>query len=259
MPKLNRKGELDLIFNRILLKIYISTNNLTGHIFPMDFIRKDLRIIFYVSTAVELRDVLLSLVYSYPKETDLSLLIDIVINFSLISSKQRCIQLLHMDGKNSLVLLHPWLVNAFKKNEFGTCMILLEWIMIEKENNSIPLIMSLIENFIIRLTNIMVFELFSNEQFSRRMLLCYTTDYFSFYYNLSNLKFSLYWKFYLGNLYYLLRKFYRRSHLISIYTKKGIVLKHFYSESLTSTGIGPGKGNLVLTFLNFLENFFVDS
>jgi hypothetical protein len=259
MPILNRKEKLDLIFNRIILKIYNSTDNLTERIFPTDFLRNEIKIILYVSMAVELRVILIGLVHSCPKEIDLSLLMDIIINFSLLSSKQRCIHTLHMKGKNSLALLHPWLISAFKKDEFGTSMILLKWIIAEKENNSTPLITSLIENFIIRLTNIMVFELFSNEKFSRGILLHYTTDYFSFYYNLSNLKFSLYWKFYLGNFYYLLKTFYRRSYLISICTKKGIVLKQFYSDSLTSTRIIPEKDTLFLDFLNILENILMQS
>ena len=33
---LNRKEKLDLIFNRIILKIYNSTDNLTEHTFPIN-------------------------------------------------------------------------------------------------------------------------------------------------------------------------------------------------------------------------------
>ena len=59
---LNRKEKLDLIFNRIILKIYNSTDNLTEHTFPIDFLRNEIKIILYVSMAVELRVTLIGLV-----------------------------------------------------------------------------------------------------------------------------------------------------------------------------------------------------
>lgn len=255
MSKLERKLKLDLVFNRILLKIHRSTNNLTDQILPIDFLRKDIKTVFYLSMAIELKLILDSLVGINSGEInlDLALLLDITITFSLISSKKRCSQILHLSGKNNLSLSNPWLISQLKKDELGTGMVLLRWIVAEKENNSVPLIMSLIENFIIRLSNIMVFELFSNQSFSRGLLLYYATDYFSFYYNLNNLKLSLYWKYYLGNFYYLLKNFYRRSHLISVYTKKGIVLKNIYNETLTCKNAVSEKGTLFVTFLNFLE------
>ena len=258
MSKLERKMKLDVVFNRIILKIYRSTNNLTNQILPIDFLRKDIKTVFYVSVAIELKSILASLLCFNSKEIDLSLLLDLTITSSLISSKKRCIQILHLSGKNNLGLSNPWLISQLKKDELGTGMVLLRWIVAKKENNSLPLIMSLIENFIIRLTNIMVFELFSNESFSRGVLLCYTTDYFSFYYNINNLKLSLYWKSYLGNFYYLLKNFYRRSHLISVYTKKGIVLKNVYTDNLTCKNIVSEKYTVFLTFLNFFENTIME-
>ena len=80
--------ELDILFNKIILKLCTSTKNLTNSPMPLEFIREDLQILVCISVALELKIIFNRLLEFSMKTNDYNLLIDNLIRLLLLSSKR---------------------------------------------------------------------------------------------------------------------------------------------------------------------------
>ncbi len=255
--------ELDILFNKIILKLCTSTKNLTNSPMPLEFIREDLQILVCISVALELKIIFNRLLEFSMKTNDYNLLIDNLIRLLLLSSKKKLAMKLGLEKNNRFVKLYEtnnWLIKYIEFEEYTSFITIINWIQYSKinknEKNTPKLITCLVENLIIKLSNILVFELFSTRKIPKFILSYYVVDSAMFKETLTNLKFYLYWKSSIGSIYLQIKKLYTYTYLVLICSKDGFLSKNFYSEEIIQHGISKKVYKPLVEFLKFLDYIF---
>jgi hypothetical protein len=163
---------------------------------------------------------------------------------------------LGLDTYTSLDTSNQWIIKKIQVEEYSSIINLLNSIYsIEiTENISVNLTVSLIENLVIKLSNAMVYEIFSNKNLSEFVFLkWYTVDYFLFSYSLINLKTYLYWKSYIESTYSNIKRFSTDTYPLLICTRNGIESKRLYNRNLIYNP-NSSKIQIILSkSLNFVE------
>jgi hypothetical protein len=122
------------------------------------------------------------------------------------------------------------------------------------ESISANLTASLIENLVIKLSNVMVYEIFSSRNLSKFVFLkSYTVDYLLFSYSLTNLKTYLYWKSSIENIYSNIKRFSTDTYPLLICTKNGIESKRLYNRNLIYNKDSSKIQAILSNFLNFID------
>jgi hypothetical protein len=163
---------------------------------------------------------------------------------------------LGLDTYTSLDTSNQCIIKKIQVEEYSSIINLLNSIYsIEiTENISVNLTVSLIENLVIKLSNAMVYEIFSNKNLSEFVFLkWYTVDYFLFSYSLINLKTYLYWKSYIESTYSNIKRFSTDTYPLLICTRNGIESKRLYNRNLIYNP-NSSKIQIILSkSLNFVE------
>jgi hypothetical protein len=255
--------ELDILFNKIILKLCTSTKNLTNSPMPLELLREELQILICISVALELKIISNRLLEFSLKTSDYDLLIDNLVRVVLLSSKRKLVMQLALEKKNSFTKLYKindWLIKYILFEEYTSFITLIKWIESSKINkNEIgtpKLITCLVENLIIKLSNIIVLELFSTRKIPKFSLCHYVVDSAMFKEILTNLKFYLYWKSSIGSIYLQIRKLYTYTYLVFICSKDGFLSKNFYSDVLIHQDTSTKIYNPLIEFLKFLGYMF---
>ena len=255
--------ELDILFNKIILKLCTSTKNLTNSPMPLEFLREELQILVCISVALELKIIFNSLLKFSLKTNDYNLFIDKLIRLLLLSSKRKLAMKLGLEEKNNFTKLYrtnDWLIKCIEFEEYRSFITIIEWIQSSKinknERNTPKLIICLVENLVIKLSNILVFELFSTRRIPKFILSHYVVDSAMFKETLTNLKFYLYWRSSIGNTYIQIRKLYTYTYLVFICSKEGFLSKNFYSEELIQQATFTKAYNPLIESLKFLDYMF---
>ncbi len=173
-----------------------------------------------------------------------------------MSSKRKILYRLGLNNYTSLDNSNQWIIKKIQLEEYSSIINLLNSIysMEITENTSVNLTVSLIENLVIKLSNIMVYEVFSNKNLSKFVFLkWYTVDYLLFSYSLVNLKTYLYWRSYLESTYSNIKRFSTDTYPLLILTKNGIESKRLYNRNLIYNP-NSSKIQIILSkSLNFIE------
>jgi hypothetical protein len=255
-----KSDELDSLFNKIILKLCTSTKNITNHPMPLEFLREEIQLSICISTALELKIIFNRLVQFSFQAEDYNILIDYVIRLLVLSSKQRLAIKLGLIKKNTFKKLSStsiWLIKYLEFEEYASFVTIVKWIQSSKrDKNTLKSMSCLIENLIIKMSNVIVYELFSNRKISRVFLYYYVVDFAMFNDSLINLKFYFYWRNSIGNVYLNIRKLYTCTYFIFICTKDGFLLKKIYSQELIQQGMISKIYNPVIDFLKFLDYLF---
>jgi hypothetical protein len=187
---------------------------------------------------------------------DTTLLVDIIVKFLVVSSKRKILYRLGLNRYSSLENSNEWIIKKIQAEEYSSIINLLNslYSLGVVENNSTNLTTSLVENLGIKLSNFMVYEIFSNKNLSKFIFLkWYTVDYLLFSYSLINLKTYLYWKSYIESIYSNIKRFSTDTYPLLICTKYGIESKRLYNRNLIYTG-NFSKIQIILSkSLNFIE------
>lgn len=255
--------ELDILFNKIILKLCTSTKNLTNSPMPLEFLREEVQILVCISVALELKIIFNRLLKFSLKTNDYYFLIHNLIKLLLLSSKRRVAMKLGLEEKNNFTKLYKtndWLIKYVEFEEYTSFITIIKWtqsLKINQNERSTPkLITCLIENLIIKLSNILVFELFSTKKIPKFILCHYVVDSVVFKETLINIKFYLYWRSSIGSIYIQIRKLYTYTFLVFICSKNGFLSKNFYSEELIKELSSTKVYNPLIEFLKFLDYMF---
>jgi hypothetical protein len=107
---------------------------------------------------------------------------------------------------------------------------------------------------VIKLSNVMVYEIFSSRNLSKFVFLkSYTVDYLLFSYSLTNLKTYLYWKSCIENTYSNIKRFSTDTYPLLICTKNGIESKRLYNRNLIYNKDSSKIQAILSNFLNFID------
>lgn len=254
------KKTLSLLFYKILLKFYSQTKNLTQNPMPIDLIREEIQLLVFVTVAVELKLILSKLSELSFVEISVNLVIDNTITFLALSSKQKVFYILGLDFNSNLEKSNSWVLKKIQIEEYSSIFTIIKCISSSRilEDVSSNLVMSLLENIIIKITNYMVYEIFSEKKFSKMIFLkLYTSDYLLFSYNLINLKTYLYWKFYIENIYLNIKRFSTDTYPLTVCTKNGLEEKRLYNKELHINFYSSSTQKLLsksLDFIDYLKN-----
>lgn len=250
------KKKLNILFYKIFLKFYSNMTNATSEHMSLDFLREEIRISISTIICLELKLILENSIYYYYKRIDTSLLVDTFIKSLVVSSKRKILYRLGLDTYTSLDTSNQWIIKKIQVEEYSSIINLLNSIYSIKitENISVNLTVSLIENLVIKLSNAMVYEIFSNKNLSEFVFLkWYTVDYFLFSYSLINLKTYLYWKSYIESTYSNIKRFSTDTYPLLICTRNGIESKRLYNRNLIYNP-NSSKIQIILSkSLNFVE------
>lgn len=243
--------QLEVLFNKILIKVSLNVTNRTERPLVLTLLREELQKIICVSILLDLKVVLYSLSKSYSKEIDIKFLVDIIFKTLLLSSKQKIISKLSLrkdDKFSKLNRLNSWLLKDIEFVDYYLFLVTLDWLVTyPKKKNSLTLIESLIENFLVKFSDLMVYELFYESNLPQIFFVQYTTDFLLFRTNFQGLKFYLYYRKCIERIYFFLRKAYSFNYSIVICTKNGFLLKNLYPNYLRS------HSKINQTYTPFLE------
>ena len=230
--------------------------NVSSEPMSLDFLREEIQMFISIMICIELKLILANTVYYYSKKIDSTLLVDTIIKFLLLSSKRKILRRLGLNKQTSLDNSNHWIIKRIQVEEYSSIINLLNsiYLMEISENISANLTASLIENLVIKLSNFMVYEIFSSKNISRFVFLkCYTVDYLLFSYSLINLKTYLYWKSYAEITYSTIKRFSTDTYPLLICTKNGIESKRLYNRQLIYNANSSKIQTIISKSLNFIE------
>jgi hypothetical protein len=254
MTKLKKK--LNILFHKIFLKLYSNMKNVTSEPMSLDLLREEVQILISTMIFIEFKLILNHSYYYYSKKMDTTLLVDVIIKFLVVSSKRKIIYRLGLDRYTTLENSNEWIIKKIQVEEYSSIINLLHSIYSVRigDNLSANLTASLIENLGIKLSNFMVYEIFSSKNLSKFIFLkWYTVDYLLFSYSLINLKTYFYWKSYLESIYSTIKRFSTDTYPLLICTKNGIESKRLYNRSLIYNTNSSKIQTIFSKSLNFLE------
>jgi len=250
------KQKLNLLFYKISLKFYSNTKNLTRTPMPLDLIREEVQLLIFITVTLELKLILTKLTAFSLMGVSPNLLIDNSIKFLALSSKEKLLYSLGSTLKTKLETSNIWMLKKIQIEEYTSVLTVLEFSSSSRilENNSSTLVISLLENIIIKIVNYMVYEIFCDKKFVKTIFFkLYTSDYLLFSYNLINLKTYLYWKFYVENIYVNIKRFSTDTYPLIICTKYGLEAKRLYSKELYINFYTSNLQKLLSKSLDFID------
>lgn len=256
----NLKKKLSFLFYKINLKFYSNTKNLTKTSMPIDLLREEIQLLIFVIVTTELKLILIKISELALTGISPNLLIDSSIRFLTLSSKQKILRALGLNSKTTLEKANSWLLKKIQIEEYTSIFTIVKLTSSTRllENTCNNLLISLIENVIIKITNYMVYEIFSDRKFSKTIFFkLYTSDYMLFSYNLTNLKTYLYWKYYIENIYLNIKRFSTDTYPLIICTKYGLEEKRLYNKELYTNFYSSNLQKLLsksLDFIDYLKN-----
>ena len=250
------KKKLNVLFYKIFLKFYSNIKNVTSEPMSLGLLREEIQIYICTVILIELKLFLDNVVYYYSKKIATSLLVDTFIKFLVVSSKRKILHRLGLNRYSVLDNSNQWIIKKIQVEEYSSIVNLLNLIysMEINENISASLTASLIENLVIKLSNVMVYEIFSSKNISKFVFLkWYTIDYLLFSYSLTNLKTYLYWKSYVESTYSNIKRFSTDTYPLLVCTKNGIESKRLYNRNLIYNTNSSKIQAILSNCLNFIE------
>ena len=250
------KQKLNFLFYKISLKFYSHTKHLTKTPMPLDLIREEIQLLIFITVIRELQLILSKLINLSLIGITPNLLIDNTVKFLALSSKEKVLHYLGLNLKTKLETSNEWMLKKIQIEEYTSILTILEFSSSSRllENNSSNLIISLLENIIIKVANYTVYEIFSDKKFVKTIFFkLYTSDYLLFSYNLINLKTYSYWKFYLENVYLSIKRFSTDTYPVLVCTKYGLEAKRLYNKELYINFYASNFQKLLSKSLDFID------
>jgi septum formation topological specificity factor MinE len=222
------------VINKILIKVSLNTRNKSNYPLSLSLLREEIQKIIITYVAIEFNRLFYSLSKASPKNINNKVLIDIIFKILLISSKKKITLRLSISKDIKLTKLNSfnsWLIKDIEIQEYNLFIFILNSLKpSSKKKNSFLLAESLIENFIIKLSDIIVYELYNEPKFSMTFLLEYTTDFLVFKNKIKKLRLLVYSRKFFDIRSNFFKKIYSNSYSIIILAKQGLLLKSINSD-----------------------------
>jgi hypothetical protein len=264
----NLKKKLTIIFDRIILKFYTNIKNNTFKPTALELLREEIQVFICIFVTLELKFILTKIISYLAEEnsnTNVNSLADKITRIVLFSSKQKIISKLNLSELNLNIELSEKNYRLWQKISIESySFLILIWKDLRyRKNNSIVreehslLWPVLVENFIIKISDHVVYEAFLNGTLSKKFFLeLYVIDFFIFSYNLVSLQSYLYWKFYLENFYVNIRRFSTHRYEIILWTKDGFKVKKFHKQELTKEISLPKIFKIITKYVYCMEYLY---
>jgi hypothetical protein len=223
---------------------------------PVDLIREEIQLLIFITVIRDLQLILSKLINLSFIGITPNLLIDNTVRFLALSSKEKVLESLGLNLKTKLETSNEWILKKIQIEEYTSILTILEFSSSSRilENNSSNIIISLLENIIIKIANYTVYEIFSEKKFVKTIFFkLYTSDYLLFSYNLINLKTYSYWKFYLENVYLSIKRFSTDTYPVLVCTKYGLEAKRLYNKELYVNFYASNFQKLLSKSLDFID------
>jgi hypothetical protein len=247
---------LNFLFYKILLKFYLHTKNLTKTPMPIDLIREEIQLLIFITVTIELKLILTKLSGMSLRGINLNILVDNSVICIVLSSKQKIFRILGLDSRFSIETSNTWILKKIQIEEYSSIFTILKFVSASTlpQATSNNLMSSLLENIIIKISNYMVYEIFSDNKVSKTIIFkLYTSDYLLFSYNLINLKTYLYWKFYIENIYLNIKRFSTDTYPLIVCTRNGLEEKRLFNKELYINFYSSEMQRLLSKSLDFIE------
>jgi hypothetical protein len=226
---------LNFSVNKILIKISLNISNKSTYPLSLILVREEIQKIILICVLIQFRIIFSSLSKTSLKKINNKLLIDMFLKILLLSSKQTVASKLSILKNNKAIKLNPshsWLLKDIEFQEYSLINFILNSAKPSAKKKSVILVESLIENFVIKLGDIVSYELFYEPKFSTVFFNEYATDFWVFKKDIQKLQFYIYIKKIFERKYILFKKIYSTNYPILICTKKGMLLKTLNSTNL---------------------------
>jgi len=233
-----KKKELDVLFNKVLIKLSLNITNKTSYPLALNLLREEIQKIICISILMEFNLILYSFLQSSSKNIDIDkeLLVDIILKVLLLSAKQKITVRLSLKKKQKFIKLsssNEWFLKDMECGNHYLFIVILKWLFSSDfKKSSSNLIESLIENFVIQLSNIIVYEIFYDLNSSRIFFIEYSTDFIVLKKNLRIIKAYVYPRQLYHRIQSFLKRTYNYSYPIIICSRYGFILKNLNFNSL---------------------------
>ena len=228
--------KLNFLFTRIAVKFFINSSNRKNDSVTITFLREEIKLIVFFVVLAEIRFFFLNLEFSSFQLNNVTNSSDLIIYLLLSACKKKVLEKLKFFG---LVKISPEKINKIwllKFLELEDSLHLAKFIVLFRNllNTNEYLTLSdsrffsvLLENFILKFSDILVYELFFDKRIPILYLKMYFKDYILLDRNMFILNNSFYWRIYFQ---------YYRSHLntswgqisrLLIFTKNGVESKQY--------------------------------
>lgn len=197
----------------------------------IDLLREEVKSLVLNSVLNEVRVLILSLIRSSSHKLT-GEHTDIVILLLLLWSKKSIFHKLRLSELQCFEPNRSWLLKAIEADDYP----FLGFLDLSThkyyggEYNNVAVI--LIENLVIKISNVIAYQLISNEQVSNTFLKLYSTDSVLVRVDMKNMKSYLGYESYLNFIFLNLKKYYTHTYYINIMTKYGLVTKEVYIDEL---------------------------
>ena len=231
--KFNR---INSLFSRSIIKVSSNTENKTSYSMALSLLREEIQKVVCISVLVEFNVICCSLVQFSIKKNEVRFLVDLILKVIFLCSKQKIIS--RMGGGRKLKFFYSSLSNSrllrdLELEDSELFIGILTWVKLaEVSDESDSLILALIENFSLKLSDSIVFDLFYGSNFSRLFLVEYAVDFLTFRNSLNGLRAYFYLKRIISKGYIFVKRECTFSYLIIVFTKDGFLLKSLTNNYL---------------------------
>lgn len=234
MSKIRFKSNtLNCVINKILIKISLNTTNKSSYPLSLNLLREEIQKVIIVSVLVQCSIVFSSLSRTCPQNINNRFLIDIILRVLLLSSKQQIayrLALIKYKQFAKLTFSEVWLIKNIELQESNLIVAILRCLKFSPtKKSSLILTESLIENLTIKLSDIVLYDLFYEPKISTIFFIEYSIDFVVFKDKIQKLQLYLYLKKLFDQKDVFLKKTYKSGHSIIICSKDGLISKNLHS------------------------------
>lgn len=249
------RKNLHLIFAKISIKCHLKLSNITKTPMALDLLREEIKCVILNTVLKELRTFMVTLVQSYNLPLSKEKL-DIALLLLLYGSRQKVASKLRLPEFKYFKLnsyKSKWLTKKIEIEEYPLLICLSKEILKQDGNFQTNLLNILIENLIIKISDIVAYELVLNASTSKKLAKLYCTDPFLFKVKVANLDTYKYYQSYLNSTFLNVKTYYNQTYSVTVMTKKGLVSKNLYSTEVTDLVKHSTFELYLIRFLSFIN------
>jgi len=229
---MSRKKTLKVIFAKVYIKCHLRMRNMTKKPMALDLLREEIQavILNVVLNEVEafMVTVSRSAILKFTNEH-----IDIVIVLLLCGSTQKVAYKLNLPRFTYFEVNNStWSTKNIEMEQYPL-LAFLNVSTIKQDMICYTNVLTILtENLIIKLSDIIAYQLFSHTHISPDLIKCYCGDPNVFKINITNLNAFTYYQSYLNSIFLNLRKYYNQTYSLVLMTKNGLMNKSVYNAQL---------------------------
>lgn len=197
---MNKKTQLKNIFIKIYLKIYLGKKQSNDNFFFLDLVREEIKIIILATVTKECEQLLNFLLSKGKHNIKIEEALDLFFRLILISAKNKILTKLKLDPPKyiqSIKLKKNWLLSLLEFENYGSFVYIINNIFYEKfktRNSELVTIKLVLEHLILKISDLIIYDIFLTKKFPTKLLIAYTIDEVLFRSYMTKIPMYLIWK-----------------------------------------------------------------